>query len=81
MEDILKRLQALQISAMHKNINFDIFISNDGSTKIEARLSYFSAVPSVQKQYVMNVKFTEGTSDSETERRFNNIERFIKEIV
>ena len=81
MEEILKRLQALQISAMHKNINFDILMSHDGTTKVEAHLSYFSAVMSVQEQYVMNVKFTERTSNDETERRFNNIERFIHEIV
>lgn len=80
MEETLKKLQELQKEAMTKKISFDIFSSMTGENpNIEIRISYFKG-GAVQENRALTTKFDPKTIKPEKDRRFNRIEKFIKDI-
>lgn len=80
MEETLKEVQELQRIAMYKGISFDIFSSVSGLEQfVEVRMSYFKDGV-VQENRALTTKFTPKTNKAEKEKRFNRIEKFIKDI-
>ena len=80
MEETLKKLHELQKEAMDKGISFDIYSYMSGpSPYIEISISYFKG-GTVQENRALTTKFEPRTIKPERERRFNRIEKFIKDI-
>ena len=80
MEEILKRIQALQINALHKNINCDVSLSLTGPEPyIEVRLNYFR-VDDIEEQRVLNTKLILCSGSALITKKIKSIEKFINDI-
>ena len=80
MEEILKRIQTLQIRALHKNINCDVSLSLTAAEPyIEVRLNYFR-VDDIEEQRVLNTKLILGSNSALITKKIKSIEKFINDI-
>lgn len=80
MEETLKEVQVLQQEAMSRGISFDIFSSmSTPNQMIEVRMSYFKG-GTVQENRSLTTKFGPKTNSADKKKRFDRIEKFIKDI-